>query len=95
MSYFLCQIYELLEGNFTSDALNWQMTILNIDKKILKNENIEQKAVFGEDKFVLFGDQGYGLLVLLITPFPGAPDNIPAQQLQFNQSMKVLRIAVE
>lgn len=51
MSYFLCQIYELLEGNFTSDALNWQMTILNT----------EQKAVFGEDKFVLFGDQKYGL----------------------------------
>ncbi|KAJ8909281.1 hypothetical protein NQ315_003524 [Exocentrus adspersus] len=68
------------------------------DAAIFRDSNLyqqlEQKAVFGNDKFVLFGDQGYGLLELLITPFPGAPDNMPAQHLQFNQSMQVLRVAV-
>ncbi|XP_074034711.1 uncharacterized protein [Leptinotarsa decemlineata] len=35
-------------------------------------QQLEEKVVFGEnDKFVLFGDQGYGLMELLITPFPG------------------------
>lgn len=52
--------------------------------------------MFGEnDKFVLFGDQGYGLMELLITPFPGQPNQLPPEQFQFNESMKTLRVAVE
>lgn len=44
---------------------------------------------------MLYGDQGYGLMELLITPFPGQPGAIPQHHLLFNQSMKILRVAVE
>ncbi|KAK4881548.1 hypothetical protein RN001_004867 [Aquatica leii] len=62
---------------------------------MLYNE-LEQKAVFEEnEKYFFFGDQAYGLMELLITPFPGRPQDMPAHQRQFNQSMKILRVSVE
>lgn len=57
---------------------------------------LEQKAVFGEnEKYVLYGDQAYGLMDLLITPFPGRPEDLPVHQNNFNHSMKILRVSVE
>lgn len=57
---------------------------------------LEEKAVFGEDeKYVLYGDQAYGLMELLLTPFPGRNEDLPPRQQQFNQSMKLLRLSVE
>lgn len=57
---------------------------------------MEQKAVFGEnEKYILYGDQGYGLMELLLTPYPGQPENMPIHHFLFNQSMKTLRVAVE
>jgi len=32
---------------------------------------------------------------LLITPYPGQPENLAPHQMAFNQSMKTLRVAVE
>lgn len=58
----------------------------------LHNE-LEQVAVFGDNKYVLFGDQAYGLVELLLAPFRGR--NVLAHQRQFNQSMKEIRLAVD
>lgn len=56
---------------------------------------LEEKAVFGEERFVLYADQGYAIMELLITPFPGRREDLQPQQVAFNEAMKVLRIAVE
>lgn len=56
---------------------------------------LEQKAVFGDEQFVIYADQGYGLMELLITPFAGQPADLQPDQLLFNNAMKILRVAVE
>lgn len=61
----------------------------------LYNE-LEQVANFGpNEKFCLYGDQAYGLMDLLITPYQGRPADLQLYQQQFNQSMKRLRVSVE
>lgn len=85
------------------DLINYYFSKLHIFKYVILSffresmiyAELEQKAVYNEDeKYVLFGDQGYGIMELVINPFPGRPNLEPEQQL-FNQSMKVLRICVE
>lgn len=57
---------------------------------------LELKAVFGDnEKFVLYGDQAYGVMELLLSPFPGRPEALFPHQQQFNTSMRNLRVAVE
>ncbi|XP_030749230.1 protein ALP1-like [Sitophilus oryzae] len=57
---------------------------------------LEHVANFGPDeKFSLYGDQAYGLMDLLITPYQGRPADLQPYQQQFNQSMKRLRVSVE
>ncbi|KAJ8916393.1 hypothetical protein NQ315_014603 [Exocentrus adspersus] len=57
-------------------------------------EELERVAVFPEQNFVLYGDQAYGLRELLLTPFPNR-GNLEPHQLEFNNSMKLLRLTVE
>lgn len=58
-------------------------------------EELERVAVFPDNvKYVLFGDQAYGLRELLLTPY-GNHLNLEDHQIQFNESMKRLRLAVE
>ncbi|CAH2020951.1 unnamed protein product [Acanthoscelides obtectus] len=59
------------------------------------SEELVQKTCFDTRRFVLFGDQGYGLSDVLFTPFHGRMEDLPAHQQSFNSAMKVLRIAVE
>lgn len=58
-------------------------------------ERLELKAVFGDEKYVLYGDQAYGVMELLLSPFPGRPEALLPYQQQFNMSMRNLRVAVE
>lgn len=60
----------------------------------LYNE-LQEKAVFGDESFTIYGDQAYGLMDLLLTPFPGSMQDLLPHQLRFNQSMKILRVSVE
>lgn len=55
---------------------------------------LEEKAVYGAEKYALYGDQAYGVMELLLTPFAGR-NPLPDYQQNFNLSMKVLRVAVE
>ncbi|XP_031338915.1 uncharacterized protein LOC116167616 [Photinus pyralis] len=45
------------------------------------------------DVYVLYGDQAYGIMELLLCPYPTRP-NMPLHQQEFNNSMKLLRIAI-
>ncbi|KAG5863761.1 hypothetical protein JTB14_030618 [Gonioctena quinquepunctata] len=66
-----------------------------IFRESLLYQELQQKAVFGSHvKYVLYGDQAYGLMDLLLTSFPEGPNILPHQQ-QFNNSMKTLRVSVE
>nr|CAI5867325.1 unnamed protein product [Callosobruchus analis] len=69
------------------------------DARIYRESNIRdelrQTVVFDHERFVLFGDQGYGLSEVLFTPFPGRTEDLQPHQQQFNSVMKLLRIAVE
>ncbi|KAG5887453.1 hypothetical protein JTB14_017309 [Gonioctena quinquepunctata] len=57
---------------------------------------LEMKVVFNdEEKYTLYGDQAYGLMELLLCPYPRKPQNLPEYQRQFNTSMKVFRVTVE
>ncbi|VEN44741.1 unnamed protein product [Callosobruchus maculatus] len=57
---------------------------------------LEQVAVFSEnEKFCLFADQGYGVMELVLTPFPNRQGLLQPYQRQFNESMRKLRVAVE
>ncbi|KAJ8911974.1 hypothetical protein NQ315_003252 [Exocentrus adspersus] len=57
---------------------------------------LEQKAIVNQDeKYALYGDQAYGLMELLLTPYPGRPDDLLPHQREFNGSMKLLRVSVE
>lgn len=59
-------------------------------------EELEQKAVINEnEKYTIYGDQAYGIMELLLSPYPGRPENLTPQQHQFNEAMKVLRVSVE
>lgn len=51
--------------------------------------------MFGDESFTIYGDQAYGLMDLLLTPFPGRMQDLLPHQLRFNQSMKILRVSVE
>lgn len=70
------------------------------DARIFRESNLytelEQVAVFPNDqKFVLYGDQAYGIKELLLCPFPTRQNELPDHQQQFNNSMKVIRASVE
>lgn len=70
------------------------------DAGIFRESNIytelENVAIFPEnEKYVLYGDQAYGIMELLMCPFPGRQQDLVPHQQVFNQSMKVLRTSVE
>lgn len=44
-------------------------------------------------QMMLYGDQGYRLSAVLMTPYPGI--HLPAAQADFNQAMSRARVAVE
>lgn len=46
-------------------------------------------------QMVLYGDKGYQLTDVIITPFPGVSGEIPDYQRRFNLSMSRIRIGVE
>lgn len=56
---------------------------------------METKAVFGNNKYVHYGDQAYGEIDLLLSSYPGRPQELPLHQQKFNISMRNLRVAVE
>lgn len=59
-------------------------------------QELQEKAVFGaNERYTLYGDQAYGIMELLLTPFPGRPEGLPPHQQEFNNTMKVLRVSVE
>ncbi|KAG5861981.1 hypothetical protein JTB14_026357 [Gonioctena quinquepunctata] len=67
-----------------------------IFREICLYEQLERKVVFNdEEKYTLYGDQAYGLMELLLCPYPGRPQNLPEYQRQFNTSIKVLRVTVK
>nr|CAH7754013.1 unnamed protein product [Callosobruchus chinensis] len=68
------------------------------DAGILRESNLHEQlqtcASFPDgQKFVIYGDQAYGIQALLLCPFPNR--NLKPQQQAFNNSMKPLRQAVE
>lgn len=57
---------------------------------------LERKASYPDNfKFVLYGDQAYGIMELVLCPYPGRLDELPEHRRQFNLSMKNLRTSVE
>lgn len=59
-------------------------------------QQLEENTVFpNNESFVLYGDQAYGVRPLLMSPYPGEPANLLEHQVVFNNSMKILRVAVE
>jgi hypothetical protein len=61
----------------------------------LYNE-LERAAVFPDnERYVLYGDQAYGVMELLLCLYLGRPQDLPAYQVEFNRSMKILIVAVE
>lgn len=44
---------------------------------------------------MIYGDQAYGIMELLLSPYHGRPEDLPPHQQEFNRAMKVLRVAVE
>lgn len=70
------------------------------DSGILRETNIynqlEQNCIFSNNEnYVIYGDQAYGVKQLLLSPFSGQPANLLEHEIAFNNSMKVLRVAVE
>lgn len=58
----------------------------------LYNE-LQNIAVYDDGHFVLYGDQAYPLMDLLMCPYAG--QNLEVQQQAFNNSMATLRTSVE
>lgn len=60
-------------------------------------EELEEVAVFPDNnqRFVLYGDQAYGVMELLLCPYPDRRENLAAHEAEFNRSMKTLRVSVE
>lgn len=54
---------------------------------------LEEKTIFPEGNFVIYGDQAYGIRELILCPFPGR--NLNPEQEMFNNSMSSVREAVE
>lgn len=70
------------------------------DAGIFRDSNIyyelENVAVFPDNvKYILYGDQAYGIMELLLCPFPGRHQDLLPHQQEINRSMKILRTAVE
>lgn len=68
------------------------------DAAIYRASNIYQQlqrvGIFGDRRFLIYGDQGYPVNDLLLCPF-GRRANMPQHQIDFNESMKILRASVE
>ncbi|VEN39660.1 unnamed protein product, partial [Callosobruchus maculatus] len=57
---------------------------------------LQEVAVFPDGrKYVLYGDQAYPLSDLLMCPYPTRQEGLLEHQQEFNNSMKVIRTAVE
>lgn len=56
-------------------------------------EQLEEKARFENNEYVIFGDQAYGIRELLLCPYPG--DGLNEAQQHFNATMTPIRQAVE
>lgn len=55
-------------------------------------------AVFrdnGNERYILYGDQAYGVMQLLFCPYPGRQGNLLPYQAEFNRSVKILTTTVE
>jgi hypothetical protein len=65
----------------------------------LYNE-LERAVVFPDnERYLLYGDRLihlclYGVMELLLCPYPGRPQDLPAYQVEFTRAMKILRVAV-
>lgn len=57
-------------------------------------EQLEDIGVFPNRNFVIYGDQAYPIMELILCPYPDRLD-LPDYQRHFNHSMSVLRQAVE
>lgn len=67
---------------------------------MLKDSQIEtilQRYAKGANvrQMVLYGDKGYQLTDITITPFPGMPADMPDHRRRFNLAMSRIRIGVE
>ncbi|KAJ8912366.1 hypothetical protein NQ315_014733 [Exocentrus adspersus] len=58
-------------------------------------EELEEITVFPNRRYVIYGDQGYGLRELLIRPFSQNEIAINPERQHFNNTMSVLRVSVE
>lgn len=55
-------------------------------------QQLEEKMVYPDGHFVLYGDQGYGIRELLLVPYAN-PEN--EEQHNFNVNMSTVRVSVE
>lgn len=93
----------LLDGDSFQIKKNSDVYLLFVGRRhdagILRESNLyqelEEKVVFNDTRYVLYGDQAYGVRELLLSPYPGRPQDLPVYQQEFNNSMKILRVAVE
>lgn len=58
-------------------------------------DQLQQYTVFPDQEFVLYGDEGYGLMNLLIRPYSRHEINQNPQRQIFNNAMRAMRITVE
>lgn len=58
-------------------------------------EELEQFTVFGDRRYLIYGDQGYSLRELLITPFSQHQIAGHPERQHFNNVMSSLRVSVE
>lgn len=58
-------------------------------------QELEQHTAFGDRRYFIYGDQGYSLRELLITPFSQHQIAQDPQRQHFNNIMSTLRVAVE
>jgi len=63
------------------------------DSKILENLQTKLRQDNAPEDFYLYGDSGYPLKRLLITPFQG--QNLSEQETDFNKNMSAMRVSVE
>lgn len=59
------------------------------------HEELEVTAVFGNEHFVLYGDQAYGLRELRLRPYSENEVARNPDRQDFNNAMRALRISVE